>query len=208
MRYLPSVLWHCWLGGTKGIRPVKNGGDGGGGHWLVRMEWGAQPEGRCVPPLLIFHCTIKSRSSFLAPAHPGGPGKRAVKRFWCGGWVQLCIISDTIYGLLDYNHRHFFWILIIKTETTTQLQTRPKSKTTDVYFRSYGSMSGVVLNILQNLCGFRVFRSWRLWVSIDWNLHSWPLVWNVAGMWPVWVLFWACRYEFVCEQHLSSCVTR
>ena len=21
---LPSVLWHCWLGGTKGIRPVKN----------------------------------------------------------------------------------------------------------------------------------------------------------------------------------------
>jgi len=23
---LPSVLWHCWLGGRKGIRPVKNGG--------------------------------------------------------------------------------------------------------------------------------------------------------------------------------------
>jgi len=21
---LPSVLWHCWLGGRKGIRPVKN----------------------------------------------------------------------------------------------------------------------------------------------------------------------------------------
>ena len=27
-------------------------------------------------------CTIKSRSSLLAPAHPGGPGKRAVKRLW------------------------------------------------------------------------------------------------------------------------------
>ena len=24
--WLPSVLWHCWLGGRKGIRPVKNGG--------------------------------------------------------------------------------------------------------------------------------------------------------------------------------------
>jgi len=36
-------------------------------------------------PLLIFTCTIKSRSSLLAPAHPGGPGKRAVKRLWCGG---------------------------------------------------------------------------------------------------------------------------
>jgi len=23
---LPSVLWHCWLGGMKSIRPVKNGG--------------------------------------------------------------------------------------------------------------------------------------------------------------------------------------
>ena len=26
-------------------------------------------------PLLIFPCTIKSRSSLLAPAHPGGPRK-------------------------------------------------------------------------------------------------------------------------------------
>ena len=25
---LPSVLWHCWLGGRKGIRPVEN--------WVVR----------------------------------------------------------------------------------------------------------------------------------------------------------------------------
>jgi len=46
---IPSVLWHCWLGGRKGIRPVKNG-DAGGGHWLVRMEW--RPAGwsltRCI----------------------------------------------------------------------------------------------------------------------------------------------------------------
>jgi len=36
-------------------------------------------------PLLIFPCTIKSRSSLLAPAHPGGAGKMAVKWLWCGG---------------------------------------------------------------------------------------------------------------------------
>jgi len=79
MCVLPSVLWHCWLGGKKGIRPVKKMGDGGGGHWLVRMEW--HPAGWSVyVPLLIFPCTIKSRSSLLAPAHPGGPRKRAVKR--------------------------------------------------------------------------------------------------------------------------------
>jgi len=39
-------------------------------------------------PLLIFPCTIKSRSSLLAPAHPGGPGKRAVKRLWCDISIQ------------------------------------------------------------------------------------------------------------------------
>jgi len=27
---------------------------------------------------------MKSRSSLLVPAHPGGPGKRAVKWLWCG----------------------------------------------------------------------------------------------------------------------------
>jgi len=67
----------------KSIRPVQKLGDGGGGHWLVRMEW--RPAGWSVCLLLlIFPCTIKSRSSLLAPAHPGGPGKRAVKRLWCG----------------------------------------------------------------------------------------------------------------------------
>jgi len=43
----------------------------------------AQLGGQCLL-LLIFPCTIKSRSSLLAPAHPGGPGKRAVKWLWCG----------------------------------------------------------------------------------------------------------------------------
>ena len=57
-------------------------GDGVGGHWLVRMEW--RPAGWSVfLPLLILPCTIKSRSSLLAPADPGGPGKRAVKRLHC-----------------------------------------------------------------------------------------------------------------------------
>jgi len=63
----------------------KNMGDSGGGHWLVWMEWRPAGWSVCLP-LLIFPCTIKSRNSLLAPAHPGGPGKRAVKRlWWCGG---------------------------------------------------------------------------------------------------------------------------
>ena len=59
----------------------QNEKNGGGGHCLVRMEW--RPAGWLVYlPLLIFPCTIKSRSSLLAPAHPDGSGKRAVKRLW------------------------------------------------------------------------------------------------------------------------------
>jgi len=65
-------------------------GDGGGGHWLVRMEWRPAGWSVCLP-LIIFPCTVKSRSSLLAPAHPGGPGKRAVKRLWCV--VVVCVID-------------------------------------------------------------------------------------------------------------------
>jgi len=66
-------------------------GDGGGGHWLVRMEW--RPARWSVYlPLLIFPCTIKSRSSLLAPAHPGGPRNRVVKR--CG--VVVLVTSEVM----------------------------------------------------------------------------------------------------------------
>ena len=45
------------------------------------MEWCPAGWSLCLR-LLISPCTIKSRSSLLAPAHRGGPGKRAVKRLW------------------------------------------------------------------------------------------------------------------------------
>jgi len=53
--------------------------------------------------LLIFPCTIKSRSSLLAPAHPGGPGKRVVKRLSCGGGrrgrlYSSCTRSSMLHG--------------------------------------------------------------------------------------------------------------
>jgi len=90
-----SVLWLCCLGCRKGIRPVKNMGAVGGGHWLVQMEWRPAGWSVCLP-LLIFPCIIKSRSTLLAPAHAGGPGKRAVKWLWSGGifMVALCNRAD------------------------------------------------------------------------------------------------------------------
>ena len=61
-------------------------------HCLVRMEWRPARWSVCLP-LLIFPCTIKSRSSLLAPAHLGGPRKRAIKRLWwrcdmLSGWKE------------------------------------------------------------------------------------------------------------------------
>jgi len=90
------VLWHCWLGGRKGIRPIKYMGNGGGGHCLVRMEWRPAGWSVCLP-LLIFPCTIKFRSSLLAPAYPGGPGKRAVKQLWW--WRNILPLTYVWLGL-------------------------------------------------------------------------------------------------------------
>jgi len=38
--YMPSVLWRCWLGGRKGIRPVKK-------NWVVRCWHGYLSGVRC-----------------------------------------------------------------------------------------------------------------------------------------------------------------
>ena len=69
---------------------------GGGGHWLVQMEWRPAGWSVCLP-LLIFPSTMKSRSSLLALAHLGGSEKRAVKRLWCGV-VVLFGVAQHIVG--------------------------------------------------------------------------------------------------------------
>jgi len=72
------------VGRQEGHLACENMGDGGGRHCLVRTEWRAAGWSVCLP-LLIFPCTIKPRSSLLAPAHLGGPGKdRKTVAEW--GW--------------------------------------------------------------------------------------------------------------------------
>ena len=55
---------------------------------------------------------MKSRSSLLALVHPGGPGKRAIKRlWWCGvNYVDLCLGIKKIYFCVD---RVFSWSLAL-----------------------------------------------------------------------------------------------
>jgi len=52
-------------------------------------------------PLLVFPCTIKSRGYLLAPAHPGGPGKRAVKRLWWSRPYAKKTISWILWIIYD-----------------------------------------------------------------------------------------------------------
>jgi len=104
---MPSVLWHCWLRGRNGIWPVTKWGDGGGGHWLVWMEWRPAGWSVCLP-LLMFPCTIKSRSSTLAPAHPVPEkgSKTVVVVVWCiQQTTALTASSMKLSSLLSFTWR-------------------------------------------------------------------------------------------------------
>ena len=79
---LPSVLWRCWLGDRKGIRPVKKQEWCGAGV-VVCLEQGADLHMAQLMPLpLTVSCfsEIQIGFNFLVPAHLGSPRKRAVKR--------------------------------------------------------------------------------------------------------------------------------
>jgi len=80
VKSVPSVLWRCWLGSRKGIRPVKT-------EWwstgvVICRERGA---GFHIAQMMTLPLTVSCSSkiqigfTFLLPAHPGCPGKEAVK---------------------------------------------------------------------------------------------------------------------------------
>ena len=69
--YLPSVLWCCWLGGRKGIRPVKTERWGAG--MVICLERDADLHMAQLMPLpLTVSCFSKIQIgfTFLVPAHP------------------------------------------------------------------------------------------------------------------------------------------
>jgi len=76
-KHCSSVLWRCWLGGKKGIWPVKN--------WVVAtgvvicLEQGADLHMAQLMPLpLTVSCSSKIQIgfTFLVPADLGTPGKK------------------------------------------------------------------------------------------------------------------------------------
>ena len=68
--FVPSVLWHCWLGGRKGNRPVKTEWWGAG--VVICLERGADLHMAQLMPLpLTVSCFSKIQIgfTFLVPAH-------------------------------------------------------------------------------------------------------------------------------------------
>ena len=85
------MLCHCWLGGRKGIRPVKTEWWGAG--VVVCLEKGEQGVDLHMARLMSLPLTVSCFSkiqigfTFLAPAHPGGPGKGPLN-----GCVCVCVL--------------------------------------------------------------------------------------------------------------------
>ena len=63
-KYLPSVLWHCWLGSRKDIRPVKNWKIQTGFTFLVPAHPGS-PGQRAVKHVCV--CTSANSRTFPGP---------------------------------------------------------------------------------------------------------------------------------------------
>jgi len=112
----PSVLWRCWLGGRKGIWPVKNlRGVLGVGAPLV---WFGSP-GLSVPllhkknpedrrwgnPAWTQHSPMlrqKGRVFLLVPAYPGCPGTKAVKRLLLLLWFSFQVLSFVVNSACNF----------------------------------------------------------------------------------------------------------
>jgi len=77
IKWVPSVLWYCWLGIRKGIRPVKKTERWGAGM-VICLELGADLHmARLMPLTLTVSCFSKIQIgfTFLVLAYPGSPGK-------------------------------------------------------------------------------------------------------------------------------------
>jgi len=112
---VPSVLWRRWLGGRKGIRPVKN--------WVVSagvvfcLERGADLHmAQRMPLPLTVTCFSKIQIglTFLVPAHPGSPGKGPLNGGVC---VCLHLITKLAKSYsLSHSWTHW-WRVTTMTET-------------------------------------------------------------------------------------------
>jgi len=136
---MPSVLRRCWLGGRKGIQPVKN--------WVVGcwrgiyLDQGADLRMALLMPLpLTVSCSSKIQIgfTFLVPADLGSPGKRTVK------WVCVCVIDLSHCTVQVFSIPPFAWCIFelkikvaaVDLSTTVWIQISIHDNATGTFGRS------------------------------------------------------------------------
>ena len=99
---VPSVLWHCWLGGRKGTRPVKKLEWWGAGVVICLVRGADLHMAQLMPLPLTVSCSSKIQIgfTFLVPAHSGSPGQRADKRMY----VCVCYLLTHVHITNKYKH--------------------------------------------------------------------------------------------------------
>jgi len=127
---LPSVLWRCWLGGRKGIRPVKIF------EWcstgmVICLERDADLHMAQLMPLpLSVSCFSKIQIgfTFLVLAHPGSPGKRAVKL------VCVCVLyCSTKFCWMQLSYIYFVLFVVFELLTLIRISTTVSTTTTTTF---------------------------------------------------------------------------
>jgi len=112
-KVVPSVLSCCWLGGRKGIRPVKTEWWGAG--MVICLERCADylHMAQQMPLPLTVSCFSKIQIgfTFLVPAHPGSPGQRAIK------WV--CVFQRKVFLFLEVTKFPYNTVLYRWKEAST-----------------------------------------------------------------------------------------
>jgi len=104
----PSVLWRCWLGDRKGIRPVKTEWWGAG--VVICLERGANlymAQLMTLPLTVSYSCFSKIQigCTFLVLAHPVSPGQGPLNGFvvvWSWSWVCCVICQLEFRSLISY----------------------------------------------------------------------------------------------------------
>ena len=123
------MFWHCWLGGRKGIQPVKNWWGAG---VVICLECSADLHMAQLMPLpLTVSCFSKIQIgfTFLVLAHPGSPGQRAVKR------VCVCVPNQS---MLDISWQRVTDMLVIVHHRQFTLITNSITHGELLHFRKSG----------------------------------------------------------------------
>ena len=173
----PSVLWHCWLGDRKGIRPVKRMDVG----LLVVMMW-------------LEHCTTYSSSGHhhfhhpllqSTPANPGSPGKWPLKR------------REREENLMQLQNKQVDTKPATKYENSglliRQIQRR-KERTRKSIRRRPQSLSNRLRQIIKRKIS--PVGDWRS-TSIDWRF----------SMLDPWIGSWPWPWPWIRPHGIPSCIT-